>query len=101
SFGAKATLAEAGLPVPATGTVKFYTAANALLCTVTLSATSCTTSTSLARGIYPGIHATYSGDATYSTSNSTSTVSLTVERVTPTVACSNLSGSTSTILRLA
>jgi Bacterial Ig-like domain (group 3) len=62
-FGSSSTLAESGLPGAATGAVTFASGGSTL-CTATLPATSCTTSTSLALGTYP-ITATYPGDATY------------------------------------
>ena len=74
TFGTSSTLAEAGLPGGATGTVTFTSGA-ATLCIATLSTASCTTSTSLAAGTYP-ITASYSGDGNYS--GSTATTSLTV-----------------------
>lgn len=74
AYGSTSVLAENGLPGPATGTVTFTSGATTL-CTLTLPATTCTTSTSLDGATY-AITATYSGDATYA--SSTATTGLTV-----------------------
>ena len=79
AFGTASTLAESGLAGTSTGTVVFMSGA-ATLCTATLPATSCTSSTSLAVGAYP-IIATYSGDGNYA--GSTASTSLTVTQATP------------------
>ncbi len=63
AYGMQDTLAAAGLPGDATGTVTF-TSGGATLCTATLPATSCLTSSTLAPGTYP-VTATYSGDSNY------------------------------------
>jgi hypothetical protein len=63
SYGTSVTLSESGLPADATGTVVF-SAGGTDLCTATLSATSCTTSTTLPVGVYQ-VTATYSGDSNY------------------------------------
>jgi hypothetical protein len=73
------TLAWAGLPGDATGTVQFASGAT-VLCTAVLPATSCS-SVSLAAGSYPGITGVYSGDGTYAGSTSTNSVDLTVGAV--------------------
>lgn len=70
------TLAWAGLPGGATGTVQFASGTT-VLCTATLPATSCS-SVSLAAGSYPAVTGVYSGDGTYAGSTSTNTVNLTV-----------------------
>ena len=80
SFGTTATLAESGLPSGATGTVSFQSGPTTL-CTITLPATSCTTSTTLAVGTYTGFPGTFSDtDGNYSGSTSINTVSLTVTK---------------------
>jgi hypothetical protein len=68
-FGEKSTLTENGLPGAARGTVTFRSGSTTL-CTVTLPATSCTTSLTLPKGSY-AITATYSGDSNYSGSTAT------------------------------
>jgi hypothetical protein len=77
-FGTSSTLADIGLPGPATGSVSFDSGATNL-CVATLPATTCATSTSLGALVYP-ITATYSGDATYA--DSTATTALTVTQAT-------------------
>jgi len=72
------TLAEIGLPGDATGSITFVSGA-VTLCTATLPATSCTSPTPLAAGVYP-ITATYSGDPSYI--GSTASTSLTVTQAT-------------------
>ena len=68
-FGERSTLTENGLPGAARGTVTFRSGSTTL-CTVTLPATSCTTSLTLPKGSY-AITATYSGDSNYSGSTAT------------------------------
>jgi hypothetical protein len=68
-FGQRSTLTENGLPGAARGTVTFRSGSTTL-CTVTLPATSCTTSLTLPKGSY-AITATYSGDSNYSGSTAT------------------------------
>jgi hypothetical protein len=85
------TVALAGLPVGATGTIEFDSGAT-VLCTANLPATSCST-VSLSNGTYPGIAGTYSGDATYAGSTSTNTVDLTVgSGGGPSLSCGKMSG---------
>jgi hypothetical protein len=74
AYGTSSTLSESGLQGAATGTVTF-SSGGLTLCTATLPATNCTTSTSLTAGVYP-ITATYSGDSNYT--GSTASTSLTV-----------------------
>ena len=62
-YGTSDTLSVSGLAVGATGTITF-TSGGSTLCTATLAATSCATSTTLAPGTYP-VTATYSGDSNY------------------------------------
>ena len=84
-YGTAATLAESGLPDPASGTVVFSSAGNPDLCTITLPATSCDTSTTLSPNSYTPITATFTDtDGLYAGSTSTNTVSLTVSKLTPT-----------------
>ena len=94
-YGTAATLAESGLPGPASGTVVFSSAGNPDLCTITLPATSCDTSTTLAPGSYNPITATFTDmDGFYFGSTSTNSVSLTVSKLTPsTPSISNLPAS--------
>jgi large repetitive protein len=84
-FGSSATLAETGLPSDATGTVTFSDSLDATLCVVTLPDTNCSTSMSLAPGVYI-VGASYSGDSNYDPSSASSDVSLTVLAPTTTVA---------------
>jgi large repetitive protein len=70
-------LSESGLVPGATGTVTFASGGTTL-CTATLPATSCGTSTSLAGGAYP-VTATYSGDTDHATSTATTSFSVTAE----------------------
>jgi hypothetical protein len=63
SAGSSVLLSVSGLPVDTFGTVTF-TSGGLVLCTATLSATSCTTSVTLPAGTYP-VQATYSGDGNY------------------------------------
>ena len=58
-----------GLPGAATGTVDFVDADDAVLCTATLPATSCSAGPALGSGAYQ-VHARYSGDALYAASDS-------------------------------
>jgi hypothetical protein len=82
--GAQATLAESGLPAPATGSVVFSSPGHANLCTITRPATSCLTPAGLAIGSYTPVSAVYNpGNGNFTTSTSTNTVSLTVS-ATPT-----------------
>jgi hypothetical protein len=84
-FGTAAMLAESDLPGAASGTVVFSSAGNPDLCTITLPATSCTTSTTLSPGSYSPITAAFTDtDGSYFGSTSTNSVSLTVSRLTPT-----------------
>jgi Bacterial Ig-like domain (group 3) len=76
AFGTPATLAETGLPGDATGTVAFTSGASTL-CTATLPATGCATSTTLFVGSYP-IIATYSGDGNYSGSTASTALTVTI-----------------------
>jgi hypothetical protein len=94
-YGTAATLAESGLPGPATGTVVFSSAGNPDLCTITLPATSCDTSTTLPAASYSPITATFvDTDGFYLGSTSTNSVSLTVSKLTPTTpSISNLPAS--------
>jgi hypothetical protein len=69
AFGTQDTLSVTGLPGDATGAVAF-TSGGATLCTATLPATSCQTSTTLAPGSYP-VTATYSGDGSYTGTTAT------------------------------
>ena len=85
TYGLPSTLGWTGLPSGATGTVTFYTAANVELCSLSLAATSCATSTSLGVGSYPGIYATYGGDGNFNGSTSTNTVTLTVYKANQTI----------------
>ncbi len=85
AYGTAATLAESSLPGDASGTVVFSSAGNPDLCTITLPATSCTTSTSLPPGSYSAITAAFTDtDGSYFGSTSTNSVSLTVSKLTPT-----------------
>ncbi len=84
--GTSATLAESPdsqLPAAATGTVVFSSAGNPDLCTITLPATSCPTSTTLAAAAYSPISAAFTDtDGNYLGSTSTNSVSLTVNTAT-------------------
>jgi hypothetical protein len=62
-YGMQDTLAAAGLPGDATGTVTF-TSGGVSLCVATLPAASCLTASTLTPGTYP-VSATYSGDSNY------------------------------------
>ncbi len=68
-YGSQDTLAVAGLPGTASGTVTF-TSSGSTLCIATLPATSCLTATTLGGGVYP-VTATYSGDGNYTTATAT------------------------------
>ena len=84
AHGWKATLAESGLPGTPSGTVTFSSPGNANLCTITLPATSCLTSTTLAVGSNDPISATFTDtDGNFTGSTSTNTVALTVNAVKP------------------
>ena len=76
-YGTSDTLSVSGLAGAATGTVAF-TSGGSMLCTATLPATSCATSTTLAPGAYP-LTATYSGDSNY-TGTTASGASFTVTK---------------------
>ena len=87
-LGSGATLTETGLPGAATGTVTFSNSLSTILCVVTLPALQCTSPVSLASGTYL-VTAMYSGDATYGSSVSANSVSLTVLAPTTTVAAAS------------
>ena len=74
-YGNSVTLTESGLVAGATGTVTFASGGSTL-CAVTLPATSCGTSTSLAAGSYP-VTATYSGDTDHASSTAPTSFTLT------------------------
>ena len=76
-LNAGATLSESGLPDAATGTVTYTDSLGDTICAGDLPTTSCDAPADLAVGTYP-ITAAYSGDGTYSSSDSTNSVSLTV-----------------------
>jgi len=81
TFGTTATVSEAGLPAGATGTVT-YADGGTPICVITLPATSCDTSGSLAIGGYGVITGTFADtDGNYTGSASTNTLSLTVTPV--------------------
>lgn len=63
-FGNVSTLAVSGLPADGAGLVTFTDAAGTELCSVTLPASSCATSTTLAVGAYD-VTANYSGDTNH------------------------------------
>ena len=69
AYGAQDTLLVTGLAGDATGTVTF-TSGGSALCTATLPATSCQTSTSLTPGAY-SVTAVYSGDTNYNAATAT------------------------------
>ncbi len=73
-FGSVVTLTGAGLPGGATGTVTFVSGTTTL-CTATLPATSCSTSSALTPANYPVV-ATYSGDADYLSDTDTTIFSI-------------------------
>jgi Bacterial Ig-like domain (group 3) len=79
AYGTADTLSVSGLPIGATGTVTF-TSGGSTLCTATLPAVSCSTSSALAPGAYP-VTATYSGDGLY-TGASAAGASFTVTKAT-------------------
>jgi hypothetical protein len=81
-YGTPDTLSVTGLPAGATGTVTF-TSGVATLCTATLAALSCNTSTTLAPGAYP-VTATYSGDSNDSSATATG-ASFSVTQASPTI----------------
>jgi hypothetical protein len=76
-YGTSDTLSVSGLTNGATGTVTF-TSGGSTLCTATLPATSCATSSTLVPGVYP-VTATYSGDANFAGATATG-ASFTVTR---------------------
>lgn len=81
TWGSPTTLAVGGLPSDATGTVTL-TAGGAMLCTVTLPATSCSTA-----AVQPGttvVTATYSGDDAYDGSTATAPVVVTASHTVDT-----------------
>jgi hypothetical protein len=80
-FGSSATLGESGLPSGARGTVTF-SSGSTQLCTVTLPASSCVTSSGLSVGSYAGITGSFADtDGNYQSSLSTGTAQLTLEKV--------------------
>ncbi|MCU1426685.1 MAG: Esterase, partial [Actinomycetia bacterium] len=84
AHGATATLAAAGLPAAATGTVVFNSPGNPNLCTATLPATSCATAAGLAAGAYTPISAAFSDTSgNFTNTTSTNTVALTVAAAPP------------------
>lgn len=77
-YGSAATIGETGLASGASGTVAF-TSGSTTLCTITLPAISCPTSTTLAAGSYRAITGAFADtDGNYADSTSTNTVSLNV-----------------------
>ncbi len=93
-LGAGATLAEAGLPGAATGTVTYTDSLGDTVCAGDLPTTTCDAPADLVVGTYV-ISATYSGDGTYSGSTSTNSISLTVLAPTTTVLSVNPSSAAS------
>jgi len=92
SYGSTATLAESGLPAGATGTVTFASGSTTL-CTITLPATSCTTSPTLPIGSYSGFSGVFTDtDGIYANSTSTNALSLNVS-VAATVFSTTVNGS--------
>jgi hypothetical protein len=85
-YGATSSLAESGLPSGATGTVTF-SSGSTTLCTATLPATSCPTSSALPAGIY-AVTSTYSGDSTYSGSTASTNLTVTPATTSTTVTSS-------------
>ncbi|MDX6243676.1 MAG: large repetitive protein, partial [Frankiales bacterium] len=85
-YGNSVTLSETGLVAGAVGTIAFGSGGTTL-CTATLPATSCGTSTGLAAGGYP-VTATYSGDLDHAPSTATTSFTIT------TVASSFTAGAT-------
>jgi hypothetical protein len=79
TYGATATLAEAGLPAEAHGTVRFSSGSSTLCQFTAPAASSCATAV-LAAGSYPSIAATFTPEVgnAYGGSTSTNTLSLTV-----------------------
>ncbi|MCW2601428.1 MAG: hypothetical protein JWM02_3257 [Frankiales bacterium] len=75
SSGSSARLAVTGLPGGASGTVRFTSGARTL-CTATLPATACRTSTTLPLGGYP-VTAVYSGDSRHLPATATTAFSVT------------------------
>ncbi len=86
AYGTSSTLAESGLPGGATGTVTFASGTTTL-CTATLPATSCSTSTTLRAGSY-AVTVTYSGDSNYASSTATTNLTVTPAATTTTVTSS-------------
>jgi hypothetical protein len=82
AYGAQDTVSVAGLPGGATGTVTF-TSGGSTLCTATLPAISCQTSTSLIPGTYD-VTAAYAGDTNYNGTSATG-ASFTVTKATPAI----------------
>jgi hypothetical protein len=76
SYGNAVSLAAAGIPAAATGTVTFSSALTTL-CSVNLPTLSCSTSSSLSPATYP-VTATYSGDANYN--GATANTSFTIDK---------------------
>jgi hypothetical protein len=83
-YGTSSTLSMTGLPSGATGTVTFSRPGPMTLCTATLPATSCHSSTVLAVGTYP-VTASYAGDSNVNPANS-NTATLQVTQAHPTLA---------------
>ncbi|MFJ3384493.1 MULTISPECIES: Ig-like domain repeat protein [unclassified Curtobacterium] len=82
TYGSPATLTVSGLPSGATGTVRFREG-DTLLCTATLSATSCDAPAGLAAGTHT-LTAVYSGDDTHDGATAAD-VSLTVQKATASI----------------
>jgi hypothetical protein len=82
-YGTQDTLSVSGVPGAATGTV-IFTSSGSTLCTATLPATSCQTSTSLIPGTY-AVTATYAGDSNFNGAIATG-ASFTVTKASPSMA---------------
>lgn len=81
TFGFPATLSASGVLDGSTGTIVFTnTTTGDTLCTATLPATSCISSSTLDAGTYP-VTARYSGDANHTAETSSNTATLTVTPV--------------------
>lgn len=94
--GTSATLAESGLPGAATGSVVLKSPGNSNLCTITLPATSCTTSAALAVGSYSPITAKFTpADANFTASSSANSASLTISAATTPPFAVSVNGSAS------
>ena len=95
TYGQSVTLSATVAPSSASGTVSFYYGGTNLIGTGNLSGGSASISVNnLAANTY-SLSATYNGDATYCTSTSTNSISLTVSQSTPTIGLvSNLNPST-------